>query len=80
MQDAASTEKSRHAATALCLPESLAYYHSCHTPLRLDAPPEMVIGDAVDDLADIWGDLERGLRVYTSEGPAGAAYTPDQSA
>jgi hypothetical protein len=48
------------------------YYRNDHDPLNLDERVTAEVGDVIDDLADIWLDLECGLKFYDA-GDRGAA-------
>jgi hypothetical protein len=43
---------------------SLGFYHSCMNPLDVTSTPQNGVGDAIDDLADIYIDLARGYEYY----------------
>jgi hypothetical protein len=50
------------------------YYRSDHNPLNVDETGPAAIGDVIDDLADIWLDLECGLKFYDVGDRATAAW------
>jgi hypothetical protein len=50
------------------------YYRNDHNPLNLDESGPAGIGDVIDDLADIWLDLECGLKYYDVGDRATAAW------
>lgn len=58
-----------------CLPPDFGFYHECLNPLEIHTDPSMAMGDAVDDLADILGDLETGLIILERHGPEAAAWS-----
>lgn len=61
-----NTHDARRAAVAKAFPE-LGYYHSIR-PSTPDEAQEVTIGDAVDDLADILGDIDKAIWVEASQG------------
>lgn len=62
----------RRAAVSMAFPE-LGFYHTA-TPSSVDQPAEMVVGDAVNDLADILRDIDDVCWVENAEGRINAVW------
>lgn len=69
-----STDADRRDKVAPALGK-LGYYHEVSNPRAIYESAETGMGDAVDDLADILGDLQRGRQIHTEYGAQEAAWT-----